>query len=65
MKSMFKSAENKEKKEKRAIYNSTQGTQGYQMCHCKMKCIINCIGCHATSKLCNLKCHRLLPYENK
>ncbi|KAL4127470.1 hypothetical protein QTP88_011641 [Uroleucon formosanum] len=46
-------------------YNSNAGTQGYKMCHCKIKCQNNRCACRAAKKLCNSKCHSSLSCENK
>ncbi|XP_022175233.1 KRAB-A domain-containing protein 2-like [Myzus persicae] len=45
--------------------SSLMGTQGYQRCHCKMKCKTNKCTCRVVGKLCNSKCHSSLSCENK
>ena len=45
--------------------SSLMGTQGYQRCHCKMKCKTNNCTCRLMGKLCNSKCHSSLSCENK
>jgi len=46
--------------------SSLMGTQGYQRCHCEMKCKTNKIcTCRVVGKLCNSKCHSSMSCENK